>query len=86
MEKLFEDRYFVSGRGIGSSSGIAKWFKDPALDKSKVPKPYLYKLELVRYHFRKLLLLLLAKDTKLWAHWKYENNSKKAIIDNFDKV
>jgi len=29
-ESLFKDRYFVSGRGIGSGSGIAKLFKDPA--------------------------------------------------------
>ena len=28
-ESLFKDRYFVSGRGIGS--GIDKQFKDPAL-------------------------------------------------------
>ena len=30
-ESLFKDRYFMSGRGIGSGSGIAKRFKDPAL-------------------------------------------------------
>ena len=30
-ESLFKDRYFVSGRGIGSGSGIAKRLKDPAL-------------------------------------------------------
>ncbi len=29
-ELLFKDRNFVSGRGIGSGSGIAKRFKDPA--------------------------------------------------------
>ena len=31
METLFKDRYFVSDSCIGSGSGIAKWFKDPAL-------------------------------------------------------
>ncbi len=30
-ESQFKDGYFVSGRGIGSVSGIAKRFKDPAL-------------------------------------------------------
>ena len=30
-ESLFKERYFVSGRGIRSGSGIAKRFKDPAL-------------------------------------------------------
>ena len=30
-ESLFIGRYFVSGRGIVSGSGIAKRFKDPAL-------------------------------------------------------
>ena len=31
-ESLFKDRYFVKGSGIGSVSGIAKRFKDPAQD------------------------------------------------------
>ena len=31
-ESLIKDSYFVSGRGIGSGSGIVKRFKDPALD------------------------------------------------------
>ena len=31
IETLFKDSYFVSGSGISSGSGIAKWFKDPAL-------------------------------------------------------
>ena len=31
-ESLFKDRYFESGRGINSGSGIAKQFKDPAWD------------------------------------------------------
>ena len=34
MEKLFNDRYFLSGSGIGIGSGIAKGFKDPALYES----------------------------------------------------
>ena len=29
-ESLFKYRYFVSGRDIGSGSGIAKRIKDPA--------------------------------------------------------
>ena len=29
-ESQFKERYFVSGRGISSGSGIAKRFKDPA--------------------------------------------------------
>ena len=29
-ESLFKDRYFVSGRGIGSGNGIAKRFIDSA--------------------------------------------------------
>ena len=29
-ESLFKDRYLVSERGIGSGSGMAKRFKDPA--------------------------------------------------------
>ncbi len=32
MKTLFKYRYFVSGSGIGSDSGIAQGFKDPALD------------------------------------------------------
>ncbi len=30
MGTLFKDLYFVSGSGIVSDSGIARWFKDPA--------------------------------------------------------
>ena len=32
QESLLKDRYFVSGRGIGSDSGIAKQYKNPAQD------------------------------------------------------
>ncbi len=31
-DSLFQDCYFVSGIGIGSGIGIAKRFKDPALN------------------------------------------------------
>ncbi len=34
IKTLFKDRYFVNGSEIGSGSGIAKLFKDPALLKN----------------------------------------------------